>query len=84
MDYFIASNTTHNLRFLHRIYKPVIVLSIRHEITNIQSVISNLDCELVNGYSLLQFDYDFKLGGSYEIEITSGNDLVYRSKAKAV
>lgn len=84
MDYFITDNETHNLRFLHRIYEPIVTLTLWHELTNTKSVITDLQCELVNGYSLIQFDYNFVLNGTYTIEIIGNDNLIYRSKAKAI
>ena len=84
MDYFITDNETHNLRFLHRVYEPIVTLTLWHELTNTKSVITDLQCELVSGYSLIQFDYNFVLNGTYTIEIIGNDNLIYRSKAKAV
>lgn len=84
MDYFIATAENHTLRFLHRVYEPIVTLTLWHELTNTKSVISNLQCELVSGYSIIYFDYDFILNGSYTLEIVCENELIYRSKAKAI
>jgi len=84
MDYFITDNETHNLRFLHRVYEPFVTLTLWHELTNTKSVINNLECEIVDGYSLIQFDYNFVLNGTYTLEIMGQDNLIYRSKAKAV
>lgn len=84
MDYFITDNETHNLRFLHRVYEPIVTLTLWHELTNTKSVITDLQCELVNGYSFIQFDYNFVLNGTYTIEIIGNDNLIYRSKAKAI
>lgn len=84
MDYFITSSETHNLRFLHRVYEPIVTLTLWHELTNTKSVISGIESELSDGYSLITFDFDFILNGTYTLEITNNNTLIYRSKAKAV
>ena len=84
MDYFITTSTTHNLRFIHRVFEPIVTITIYHELTNTKSVLSNLQCELVNGYSLIQFDYNFILNGTYTLEIVGNEELIYRSKAKAI
>lgn len=84
MDYFITDNETHNLRFLHRVYKPFVTLTLWHELTNTKIVINNLECEIVDGYSLIQFDYNFVLNGTYTLEIMGQDKLIYRSKAKAI
>lgn len=84
MDYFITDNETHNLRFLHRVYEPIVTLTLWHELTNTKSVINNLECEIVDGYSLIQFDYNFVLNGTYTLEIMGQDKLIYRSKAKAI
>ena len=84
MDYFITSSTTHNLRFIHRIFEPIVTITIYHELTNTKSVLTNVQCELVNGYSLIQFDYNFILNGTYTLEIIGNEELIYRSKAKSV
>lgn len=84
MDYFITNNETHNLRFLHRVYEPYVTLTIWHELTNTKSVITDLLCEIVDGYSLLQFNYNFVLNGNYTLEIIGEDKLIYRSKAKAI
>ena len=84
MDYFVTSSTTHNLRFIHRLFEPIVTITIWHELTNTKSVLSNLECELVDGYSLIQFDYNFILNGTYTLEIVGNEDLIYRSKAKAI
>lgn len=84
MDYFITDNETHNLRFLHRVYEPIVTITLWHELTNTKSVINNLECEIVDGYSLIQFDYNFVLNGTYTLEIKGEDKLIYRSKAKAI
>lgn len=84
MDYFITTSATHNLRFIHRIFEPIVTITIYHELTNTKSVLSNVQCELVNGYSLIQFDYNFILNGTYTLEIIGNEELIYRSKAKAI
>ena len=84
MDYLITDNETHNLRFLHRVYEPFVTLTLWHELTNTKSVINNLECEIVDGYSLIQFDYNFVLNGTYTLEIMGQDKLIYRSKAKAI
>jgi hypothetical protein len=84
MDYFITENETHNLRFLHRVYEPFVNLTLWHELTNTKSVINNLECEIVDGYSLIQFYYNFVLNGTYTLEIMGQDKLIYRSKAKAI
>ena len=84
MDYFIANAETHTLRFIHRVYEPIVTLTLWHELTNTKSIISNVQCELVSGYSIIEFDYDFILNGAYTLEIVSENELIYRSKAIAV
>ncbi|WP_353076985.1 hypothetical protein [Flavobacterium sp.] len=84
MDYFITSSETHNLRFLHRVYEPIVTLTLWHELTNTKSVISGIECELSDGYSLITFDFNFILNGTYTLEITNNSTLIYRSKAKAV
>jgi hypothetical protein len=83
MDYFNSENTTHNLTFIHRSFEPIVTLTIWHELTNIKSVIEDIECYLDNGYSYIIFDFEF-IVGSYTIEITSTDKLIYRSKAKAI
>ena len=84
MDYFITASITHNLRFIHRNFQPIVSVTIYHELTNTKSVLNDLACELSNGYSLIQFDYNFILNGTYTLEIVGSEGLIYRSKAKAV
>jgi hypothetical protein len=84
MDYFITSSETHNLRFLHRTFEPIVTLTLWHELTNTKSVITGLECELVDGYSITSFDYNFVLNGTYTLEIMGQDKLIYRSKAKAI
>ena len=84
MDYFITTSETHNLRFIHRVFEPIVTVTIYHELTNTKSVLSNVQCELVNGYSLIEFDYNFILNGTYTLKIIGNEELIYRSKAKAI
>lgn len=84
MDYFITNSATHNLRFIHRVFEPIVTITIYHELTNTKSVLTNVQCELVNGYSLIEFDYNFILNGTYTLEIIGNEELIYRSKAKAI
>ena len=83
MDYFNSENTAHNLTFIHRSFEPVVTLTIWHELTNTKSVIEDIECYLDNGYSYIIFDFEF-IKGSYTIEITSTDKLIYRSKAKGI
>ena len=83
MDYFNSENTAHNLTFIHRSFEPVVTLTIWHELTNTKSVIEDIECYLDNGYSYIVFDFEF-IKGSYTIEITSTDKLIYRSKAKGI
>ena len=83
MDYFNSENTTHNLTFIHRVFSPIVTLTIWHELTNTKSVIEDIECYLDNGYSYIVFDFEF-IKGSYTIEITSTDKLIYRSKAKTI
>jgi hypothetical protein len=83
MDYFNSENTTHNLTFIHRSFEPIVTITIWHELTNTKSIIENIECYLDNGYSYIIFDFEF-IVGSYTIEITSNEKLIYRSKAKGI
>jgi hypothetical protein len=83
MDYFNSENTSHNLTFIHRSFSPIVTITIWHELTNTKSVIEDIECYLDNGYSYIIFDFEF-IKGSYTIEITSIDKLIYRSKAKSI
>jgi hypothetical protein len=84
MDYFITSEETHNLKFLFREFQPIVTLTLWHELTNTKSVLTGLQCELIDGYSITSFDFDFILNGTYTLEITYNSTLIYRSKGKAI
>jgi hypothetical protein len=83
MDYFNSENTTHNLTFIHRSFKSIVDVTIWHELTNTKTEIEDIECYLDNGYSYIIFDFEF-IKGSYTIEITRNQNLIYRSKAKAI
>jgi len=83
MDYFNSENNTHNLTFIHREFSPIVNLTIWHELTNTKTELTNIECYLDKGYSYIIFDFEF-IKGNYYIEISYNNNLIYRSKAKAV
>jgi len=83
MKVFKPSDTSHILKVVPRLYVENITLTIRHELTDTTTTIDDLISFNDNGYLNITFDYEFKEGGSYEINCFTNTDLVWRGKAYA-
>jgi hypothetical protein len=83
MKVFNSNNLNHTLKLVPRLYVENITLDIRHELTDTNTTIENITSFKDNGYLRLDFNFEFKDGGSYEIVCRNNNELVWRGKAYA-
>lgn len=83
MQVFRPSDITHTLVFIPRIETTNIVLKIRNELRDTENTIS-INGAFSNGVFYGNFSYNFKEGGTYEIETYNQNSrLLFRGKAFA-
>ncbi len=83
MQVFRPSDITHTLVFIPRIETTNIVLKIRNELRDTENTIS-INGAFSNGVFYGNFSYNFKEGGTYEIEVYGQNSrLLFRGKAFA-
>lgn len=83
MQVFRPRNINHTLVFIPRIEQTSIILKIRNELRDIENTI-NISGSISNGVFYGNFNYNFKEGGTYEIETYDTNTrLLFRGKAFA-
>jgi hypothetical protein len=83
MQVFKPSDSLHSLFFIPRIEATTVILKITNELRSTETFL-NVFGTMINGTFNGFFTYDFKEGGSYEIEITNNDSrLLYRGKAFA-
>jgi len=83
MKVFKPTDTTHILKIVPRLYVENVTLSIRHELTDTITTITDLISFNDNGYLNISFDFNFKEGASYEINCYTDTELVWRGKVYA-
>ena len=83
MQVFKPSDMTHNLVFIPRVSTDNVVLKIRNGLRYTENCIGVVGSVTNNGF-MGSFSYDFKEGGTYEIEVVDNLDnLLFRGKAFA-
>lgn len=83
MQVFKPSDTIHSLLFIPRIDNTAIDLRITNELRSIKTSIVVFGT-MINGAFTGFFEYDFKEGGTYELEAyDSETRLLFRGKAFA-
>ncbi len=83
MQIFKPSNENHILKVIPRYEVEICTIHIRHELTDILTTLENKRVFCENGYIIVPFEYQFKEGGSYHIEILSDILTIWRGKAYA-
>jgi len=73
MQVFRPSNIIHTLFFIPRIEATSVVLKITNELRSVENTIS-INGSMINGAFVGNFNYTFKEGASYQIEVFD-NDL---------
>lgn len=84
MQVFNPEDSEHTLIIIPRITNfSNVYLTIRHELTDISSTFILNTFSFDNGYLNIIFEYNFKEGASYAIEVKYLSKLIYRGKAYA-
>jgi len=83
MKVFNPIDLTHKLVVIPRIYTDISTISIRHELTDVTTIIDNFTFAIDNGYLTISFEFTFKNSASYEIIVNGINDLLWRGKGFA-
>jgi len=83
MQVFKPSNESHFLKIIPRYSVEECTINIRHELTDVLTTLENKRVYCDNGYATIPFDFTFKEGGSYHIEILSDILTIWRGKAYA-
>jgi hypothetical protein len=73
----------HSLKFIPREYTQPTTIKIYDELKNTQFSIS-LNSFFISDFIEVFFDFEFRIKASYQIEVFSNENLIYRSKAKAI
>jgi hypothetical protein len=71
------------LKFIPRVYEEPTLLKIHDELKNEQYLITPTGFT-ISDFITLTFDFDFRKLASYQLEVFSGENLIYRSKAKSI
>ena len=83
MQVFKPSDITHTLVFIPRVSTTTVLLKIRNELRDTENSIGVVG-SVTNNVFMGSFSYDFKEGGTYEIEVVDNLDnLLFRGKAFA-
>jgi len=83
MQVFRPSDLSNILIFIPRIGATAVLLKITNELRSTEENIE-VDGEMINGVFYGNFNYAFKEGGSYEIEVSDSDlNLLFRGKAFA-
>lgn len=83
MQVFRPSDLTHTLVFIPRVGTATVLLKIRNELRDIENTIS-INGSISKGVFYGDFNYNFKEGGTYEIEVFDDlENLLFRGKAFA-
>lgn len=80
MQYFNNQELYHKLVFLPRETYNYCDVHIHDELLNSLTIIENMPIIDESVY----FGFEFRLNGSYYIELKNENKLIYRTKAKAI
>jgi len=83
MEVFRPSNENHILKVIPRYNVENCTILIRHELTDVLTTLENQRVYCDNGYATIPFEYQFKEGGSYHIEIITNSLTIWRGKAYA-
>lgn len=83
MQVFKPNDSIHILIFIPRNEKTNVLLKIRNELRNIENEIE-VRGQMINGVFYGNFEYNFKEGGTYEIDVFDlDTNLLFRGKAFA-
>ncbi len=83
MQVFKPLDLIHILIFIPRNENTTVLLKIRNELRNTENSIE-IDGEMIKGVFYGNFEYTFKEGGTYEIEVYDlATNLLFRGKAYA-
>lgn len=83
MQIFRPDRTVHILKVIPRHNVEECSILIRHELTDVLTTIENKRVYCENGYIIAPFDFQFKEGGSYHIELLTDSLTIWRGKAYA-
>jgi hypothetical protein len=78
-----AGFSNHGLRIIPRKYDNPTLIKIHDELKNIQHQVTPTSF-VISDFLEINFDFEFRIKASYQIEIFSSQNLIYRSKAKAI
>lgn len=83
MQVFKPSDVTHTLVFIPRVNTTSVILKIKYELRDTENIFGVVGT-VTNNVFMGSFEYVFKEGGSYEIEIFDTlENLLFRGKAFA-
>lgn len=87
-DTFIFANNNgnsgHLLKMIPRFYDSATLIVIHDELKNKEFSIIPNSVNVVNDFMLINFDFQFRENASYQLEVFNNENLIYRSKAKAI
>ena len=83
MQVFKPSVENHILKITPRYQTETCTILLRHELTDVLTTLEDLRVYCDNGYVIIPFEFTFKEGGSYHIEITSDDLTIWRGKCYA-
>ena len=84
MEYFNSNLENHYMQFLPRYLSDEVNLNVHDELTNINENIEDLVTIISGEFMAINFNYDFRSGASYTIEVSGIDGLIFRTKAKAI
>jgi hypothetical protein len=84
MEYFNSNLENHYMQFLPRYLSDEVNINVHDELTNIDENIEDLVTIISGEFMAVNFNYNFRSGASYTIEVSSSDGLIFRTKAKAL
>lgn len=72
------------MQFLPRYLADEVIINVHDELKNINENIEDIVTIVSGEFMAVNFNYEFRQGASYTIEVTANDGLIFRTKAKAI